>query len=58
MKIINKSIKYPLTRYIRYYLAIILKRLFFYKSIPTCSEFFTKNGDCIYEKPWIVSPKR
>ena len=27
------------------------------KSIPTYPEFFTKNGDCIYEKPWVVSPK-
>ena len=28
------------------------------KSIPTYPEFFTKNGDCIYEKPWVVSPKK
>ena len=28
------------------------------KSIPTYPEFFTKDGNCIYEKPWVVSPKK
>ena len=25
------------------------------RSIPTYPEFFTEDGDCIYEKPWVVS---
>ena len=28
------------------------------KSISTYPEFFTKDGNCIYEKPWTISPKR
>ena len=27
------------------------------KSIPTYPEVFNKEGNCIYEKPWVVSPK-
>ncbi len=27
------------------------------KQIPTYSEFFNKESNCIYEKPWVVSPE-
>ena len=41
-----------------FYTSHITREEFKDKSIPTYPEFFNKEGDCIYEKPWFVSPKK
>ena len=40
-----------------FYTSYITGEEFKDKSIPTYPEFFNKEGNCIYEKPWFVSPK-
>tara|TARA_B100001248_G_scaffold248193_1_gene220289 strand:+ start:129 stop:1130 length:1002 start_codon:yes stop_codon:yes gene_type:complete len=41
-----------------FYISHITGEEFKDKSIPTYPEFFNKEGDCMYEKPWVVSPKK